>query len=242
MGYYWQTIIFFLLHKEWPTSLVEDVLARLAEIEIVFQRIGNWYGPNGDLVERPSLREAVDLCTRHKGGLLDMGYYIGENELEMAFGLTFSFCGQPYISLNNAEGAFGSIKLSAHSYYITTGSAKNIMTKETDYNFHDDTKRHLGLIYTASRILAETSGAIYGLGDHDYDLEHDNAVPTRSLQNWEIPRLAWWSFYSNEYCERLGVHRLDAASTWLKYRINNGLIIIAHPPTEPDRWGKKPRY
>jgi hypothetical protein len=230
MSNVWLSTIYFPKVQELPMDLIADLVNRLAKwgLEypppagaIWYSSPDSWYAEGVYLEDVPTyiegipLEEALRLTKQYQCGQISLY----DHTTETTATLGFELCGMPTWNEKTAEHHYGSIHLTVDYAYLHRDPADLIR------------QRYLQ-IFRWCNTIAKTKDAIYGWGDLEYSiLDGGYPVPKSALEEWHIPRIAWWNYFSDEYVTRLGENLLGSAGPWMTLE-QEGIILILRPPGE----------
>lgn len=219
----WISRVYLPLRDEWPNQIVADLMIRLSSAGLIFPKQTDgykcfWFSKSSaDCYEIKNLPDALTLTAQNRGGSFDLVNL----ETDMYASVNVCLNGDQSYPPTSAEFSFGYLGLSIQYAYLHNESDELL-------------KRRYQLLFRWSKVLSETSQAVYGWGDTEYGVvDISNAVRAVDLIRWNIPRLSWWSFYSKDYLKNLAGHRLSTSAAFLTQEDAYGLTIISFPPGEP---------
>jgi hypothetical protein len=194
--------VYFPLADAVPMPFVVDLIERLGSIGLqdpASETLPTLFlSPSADDYESTSPARTLALLEEHQGGSLRLDH----TEQDLVGYLNVSLCGGSYLSdLGSADAGYGSVEFSVDFAYL--------------HPYRDGQElvhaRWLTIL-RAWNVIAAMPGAIYGFGDDGWSLTEDApAVLARDLDRGSIPRLAWWSYYSDSFARRIGYRKLFAS-------------------------------
>lgn len=221
----WYTEMYFPRASEYPCSEVRALVGSLVSlgytcVNPVENTPGTCFSLDGrDLHVSSTIEESLDWLVHRRGGSLQLWF----PKVDAEFSLIIDPCGinQSDSSANDTVPDYGTINVSMDYTYLRQDSG----------NYSSE---HYWAIFRLNQTLVQLARPIYGWGDLErYRGTIQQWVNIRDLRRWSIPRVSWWSYYSKEYLEKLGLSLLATSVAWLTYQSPYGLTTILHPPGEP---------